>query len=80
MTPCAKDKNFGNCKSFEDRRARPETRFKWAVPGKCPKCDLKDDYDGNKTRVIKKIDLGLKLGQGPSRKSSGVEIMCCTIQ
>ena len=77
VTPCDKDQNFGNCKSFEERHARPETRFKEAAPDKCPKCDLKNKYDVGQIRMIKSTKYGVKLGRGPSRKSPGVEFACC---
>jgi len=74
--PCAEGKNFSNCKSFENRHARnPRTIYR-APAGSCPKCDKKDDYDGNKIRMVKAIKRGTKLGTGPSRENFGIECIC----
>lgn len=74
--PCAEGKNFSNCKSFENRHARSPRMIYRAPAGSCPKCDKKDDYDGNKIRMVKAIKRGTKLGTGPSRENFGVECIC----
>jgi len=74
--PCAEGKNFSNCKSFENRHARNPRAIYRAPAGSCPKCDKKDDYDGNKIRMVKAIKRGTKLGTGPSREIFGVECIC----
>lgn len=79
--PCAEGKNFSNCESFKDGRARrPPPPRQWAPPGSCPRCDLKGDYDTDTTRVVKKIVTGFKLfGFNADRNSPGVSVICCAV-
>ena len=77
MTPCAEGRNFSNCPSFANGKARrPESLKRSHAPEKsCPKCDKKDNYDGNTTRMVKDVRQGIKVGTGPSRSDPGVD-MC----
>lgn len=72
-TPCAEGKHFSNCKSFEDRHARSPRAIHRAPAGACPRCDKKDDYDGDKIRMVKVVKRGTKFGTGPGREKPGVE-------
>lgn len=76
--PCGEGKNISNCRSFQDGRARNPLglKCKWANEDSCPKCDKKDDYDGNKIRMVSSITPGLKCGIGPSKPSAGIECHC----
>ena len=43
-------------------------------------CDLKNEYDGDNLRVVRKINHGVKVGAGLGRDRRGVEVIgCCTI-
>ena len=81
--PCAEGRNFSNCPSFYNRAARPRSGIYIPPAGSCPKCDKKDDYDGEKVRMVdaKATVTGVKCGTGPSRSNSGVEFTGkpCTI-
>ena len=79
--PCATDRNFSNCPSFSNKVARPESRIYIPPAGSCPKCDKKDDYDGEKVRMVDATVRGVKYGTGPSKSNTGVEFTgsCCTI-
>ncbi len=78
--PCAEGRNFSNCPSFEDRKARlASTRGRWAPRGSCPKHDKKGDYDTDTMRVISKVTYGVRLGDGPSRAGNGVDVVCCSV-
>ena len=41
----------------------------------CPKCDLKDKYDGDKIRLVKGIQYGYRLGMGYSKSDKGVDLL-----
>lgn len=73
LNPCGEGKNFGNCASFEDgraRRPRDYPRYR-AEDNTCPKCDRKDDYDGDQIRMVKGLTYGIKTGMGPSKTDFG---------
>lgn len=78
--PCAEGKNFSNCMSFELQQARQPKKIHIAPAGECPKCDKKDDYDGDTVRLVKSTKRGTKFGTGPSRRDAGLECHCaCTV-
>lgn len=79
--PCGEGKNISNCPAFTNGKARPtkEACAALAPPKSCPHCDKKDEYDGNRIRMIKSLEYGVKFGEGPSRSDSGIECMCCNI-
>ncbi len=78
--PCTDGRNFSNCPSFQDGRARtPRSPGRWAPPGCCPVHDKKGDYDFDTIRVIDTVTRGVRLGAGPSRKDPGVDVLCCNI-
>lgn len=77
---CQEGRGFNNCPSFDPGLARgPRGPTYWAPPGSCPEHDMKDEYDGNTTRMITHINYGVKLGSNPHPKSKGVEIICCSV-
>lgn len=79
VKPCEEGKNIQNCPTFEDGKIRPkdEARAAWAPPKSCPHCDKKDDYDGSQIRMVKLLQYGVKLGEGPSKSDFGIECKCC---
>ena len=86
IKPCAEDRNFGNCPSFEDGKARSRTNNPWykAAENTCPKCDKKDDYDGDKIRMVKGVQQGYRVGTGPSKSDTGIDMLdhgavCCSV-
>lgn len=78
--PCAEGKNFSNCASFNDGRARgPPPAGQWATDS-CPWCNLKGAYDANTTRVVTKVEMGVRLfGYSASRRSPGLDVVCCAV-
>lgn len=50
-----------------------------APPKACPRCDLKDLYDGSHLRMIKDFKGGVKCGAGPSKSDPGREFTVCTV-
>ena len=76
VTPCAEGRNFGNCPSFENGKARRLGSAPQAMaPEKsCPKCDKKNDYDGKKLRMISGVRKGIRVGMGPSRNDLGLDM------
>lgn len=79
--PCAEGKNFSNCESFKDGRARARTPpGQWAPPKSCPWCDLKGAYDANTTRVVTKVTTGVRLcSYDASRRGPGIDVVCCAV-
>lgn len=77
VKPCAEKKNFSNCPSFTNGKARKAEGLKTSLaPAKsCPKCDKKDKYDGDKIRMVKggEMQYGCRLGLGPSKTDKGVD-------
>jgi len=69
--------HFGNCVSFKDNHLRKPKAPGIRLPGKCPTCDLDNDYDGNKVRVVTKIEEGMLRSKGPAKKP--VKVVVCTI-
>lgn len=76
LKSCGEGKNFGNCPSFADGRARlPRDHPRYKAEKKtCPKCDKKDDYDGDKIRIIKGVQYDYKIGTGPSKSDRGFDL------
>lgn len=75
--PCADGMNIENCPSFQDGRSRHSRGLRKAVahPHSCPRCDLKDEYDGTLIRMIAESRRGTKVGgNGPGKSRSGVEL------
>lgn len=75
LTPCGEGKNFNTCPSFVNGKARlprDHPQYK-AEKNTCPKCDKKDDYDGEKIRVVKGTRNGCKYGSGPSKSDCGFD-------
>ena len=66
--PCKEGRDFSNCPSFKNGIARNPAIYpqETAKEKTCPKCDKKDDYDGKKTRMIKKTVHATKIGYGPN--------------
>lgn len=86
LKPCADDRNFGNCPSFQDGKARNLKTNPWTKAEKdtCPKCDKKGDYDSNATRMVKGIQYGYRWGTGPNKSDRGVDLLtpgglCCIV-
>lgn len=79
--PCAEGKNFSNCASFQDGRARGAAPTgQWAKPDSCPWCDLKGAYDPDTTRVVTKVKTGVRLfGDDASRRGLGIDVICCAV-
>lgn len=77
LKPCAEDRNFGNCSSFENGKVRNLKSNPWqkAEEKSCPRCDKKDDYDGDKIRMVKGIQQGYKWGTGPSKSDFGCDLL-----
>lgn len=77
LNPCEEGKNFGNCKSFEEGRARNPKSCprEMAKEGECPKCDKKDDYDGDQIRMVKNVEYGYRFGLGPSEGDFGIDLL-----
>lgn len=76
MSPCGEGKNFSTCKSFENgiaRRLKDNPCYR-AAANTCPKCDKKDDYDGDKIRIVKGVKYGARFGLGPSKSDPGFEL------
>ncbi len=67
-TPCKEGRNFSNCPSFTEGKARNAAKHpqELAKEKTCPKCDKKDDYDGKKIRMVKGSVNATKFGCGPS--------------
>ncbi len=76
LTPCSEGKNFSTCASFQNGKARsPQNHPIYKAEAKtCPKCDKKDDYDGEKIRMIKGVMNGYRCGTGPSKSDGGFEV------
>ena len=86
LDPCAEGRHFSNCPTFQDGKARSLKSNPWskAEEKTCPKCDKKDDYDGEKIRMVKSIQHGYRLGSGPSKSDPGQDfvghgVVCCTV-
>lgn len=86
LKPCAEDRHFGNCPSFQNGKVRNLKNNPWSkAEGKaCPKCDKKDDYDGDKIRMVKTIQRGYRMGVGPNKSDPGKDLlshggMCCGV-
>ncbi len=75
--PCGPYKGFDNCELFEDGKMRMEhPKQKWAPDYQCPYHDFKGFYDTNRTQVVDKVKLGVKLGPNASNDSPGPELPC----
>jgi len=76
VIPCAKDRGFTTCPSFTDNRVHDGRKLiaTMASAESCPMCDKKNKYDGNKIRIIARIDSGFRWGTGPGRKNTGVDV------
>ena len=80
--PCSDGKGFENCDSFKGQtRWMKDLPLSRAPPAVCPKCDKKDDYDGNKFRMVKGIASGMGIGYGaaPSNKGETKVYFCCEV-
>ena len=42
----------------------------------CPRCDLQGLYDRNQIRMVLGTHRGVRVGCGPGRNDSGVEVRC----
>jgi hypothetical protein len=40
---------------------------------------MKDDYDGNMTRIIKKEVYGLSIGSPAAKSGQALDIACCSV-
>ncbi|KAK2766242.1 acetate non-utilizing protein 9 [Arachnomyces sp. PD_36] len=79
VQPCAADRGFNNCPNFASPTSRTRTLLsQQALPKSCPICDLKGDYDGNKTRIIKKEVRGVSIW-APGSKGSQYDMVCCSV-
>ena len=79
QTPCAEGRNFSNCPSFKDGKARRRTPFLWAPAGSCPQHDENCNYNFDTVRILGKGTRGVRIGRGPSLTDPGVDVPCCSV-
>ena len=76
IAPCKNDRNFTNCPSFYNGKARNPSKYPQVKTDKkdCPKCDKKDDYDRNLIRMVTGVKGATRFGFGPSKSDFGIDI------
>ncbi|KAL1841200.1 hypothetical protein VTJ49DRAFT_7321 [Mycothermus thermophilus] len=77
--PCYPGMGFDNCPTFMDGQVRPDPPRRATRGEKCPKCDLKGEYDRNQTRMVTSVKYGFRWGLGPNKSDPGVDVTCCVM-
>ncbi|KAK0632536.1 hypothetical protein B0T14DRAFT_35816 [Immersiella caudata] len=79
--PCEPGMGFKRCPIiFDPEYVLPEPDVYITNTQPCPKCDLHGRYDRNQVRMVKRIRRVLKIGSGPAKKDSGIELrLCCVV-
>ncbi|KAK4142623.1 uncharacterized protein C8A04DRAFT_13058 [Dichotomopilus funicola] len=78
-TPCFPGMGFDNCPSFFEGQAHPLPKRLVALGERCPKCDLANEYDRNRIRMVKRVSYGVRWGLGPSETDPGCDFVCCVM-
>ena len=70
-----------NCDTFQNNWLRKEKEKKmFGVRNQCPKCDLKDKYDGKQVRLIAGRETGvLNKSEDVGEFNAKPTIICCVI-
>ncbi|KAL2153906.1 hypothetical protein VTH82DRAFT_2582 [Thermothelomyces myriococcoides] len=72
--PCYPGAGFDTCPEFINGRMKPLPPRLVAREEKCPKCDLGNNYNRNRTRMVKRIEYGFRWGVGPDETDPGCDI------
>lgn len=78
--PCGPERGFDNCSYLVSART-PLGCVSWfpATVSTCPVCGMKEQYDGNRIRMVMGTRKGA-CGSDPSFYDGGGGLVCCVIQ